>query len=39
MMAMARMSAQAAPMAAPTEEFSAQNITVSAHVSVVFALK
>ncbi len=39
MMAMARMSAQAAPMAGPTEEFSAQNITVSAHVSVVFALK
>jgi len=39
MMAMARMSAQAAPTAGPTEEFSAQNITVSAHVSVVFALK
>ena len=39
MIAMARMSAQAAPMAGPTEEFSAQKITVSAHVSVVFALK
>ena len=39
MMAMSRMSAQAAPMAGPTEEFSAQKITVSAHVSVVFALK
>jgi hypothetical protein len=39
MMAMARMNVQAAPMAGPTEEFSAQKITVSAHVSVVFALK
>jgi uncharacterized protein YggE len=39
MMATARMSVRGEAMAAPTEEFSAQNITVSAHVSVVFTLK
>jgi uncharacterized protein len=39
MMAMARMSAQSAQLAAPTEEFSAQNITATAHVNAIFALK
>ena len=38
-MARAAMAAQAQPMAAPTEEFSAHKITVTARVSAVFALK
>ena len=33
------MAATAQPMAAPTEEFSAHKITITARVSVVFALK
>jgi uncharacterized protein YggE len=37
--AMSRMSAQAAQMPAPTEEFSAQNTTVTARVNAIFALK
>ncbi|MGH9513356.1 MAG: SIMPL domain-containing protein [Terriglobales bacterium] len=39
MQALPRMSAQAAPMVAPTQEFSAQNITVTAHVNAMFTLK
>jgi uncharacterized protein YggE len=38
-MAYARLSAGVAAQAAPTEEFSAQKITVTAHVNVMFALK
>ena len=35
----AAMSAQAQPVAAPTEEFSAHKITITARVSAVFSLK
>ena len=38
-MAYAKMSAGVMAQAAPTEEFSAQKITVTAHVNVMFALK
>lgn len=36
---MARMSAMAQPAAAPTEQFSPQTISVTAHVNAMFALK
>ena len=39
MMAMSRMNTQIAQMPAPTEEFSAQDITVTAHVNAMFTLK
>jgi uncharacterized protein YggE len=38
-MARAAMAAQAQPVAAPTEEFSAHKITITARVSAVFSLK
>jgi hypothetical protein len=38
-MARSAMAGAAKPMAAPTEEFSPQKITVTARVSAVFGLK